>query len=327
MSDAKVGLASQRGYFGEIIQSAKSIMEGMSVTFAELTRYVEGKNHTTIQYPDRTAVPVADSLPERYRGFLEVDMDICTACKACERDCPINCIAIDLDKVEGTRAMTRFDIDMGKCMYCGICVEACPTDAQAPGDEEQTKCIRMTREFEAATGNFNSLTFRFIRPGDYVVPYKPKKGEVVDTRRRGEIAREVRKKATEYNALACDWALQNGGVAKSGGAQEVVKEDVIIARAKELEPLVRPVANDQKGLEDVLYNQALAQTDCEACGWPTCRDYAKAMITGKDGEFFKCEPGGAQSTRDMNLIFQIRLGKSAEDAAKAAAKVTLEHHK
>ena len=326
MSD-KVGLANQRGYFGEIIQSAKSIMEGMSVTFAELTRYVEGKNHTTIQYPDRTAVPVADSLPERYRGFLEVDMDICTACKACERDCPINCIAIDLDKVEGTRAMTRFDIDMGKCMYCGICVEACPTDAHAPGDEEQTKCIRMTREFEAATGNFNSLTFRFIRPGDYVVPYKPKKGEVVDTRRRGEIAREVRKKATEYNALACDWALQNGGVAKSGGAQEVVKEDVIIARAKELEPLVRPVANDQKGLEDVLYNQALAQTDCEACGWPTCRDYAKAMITGKDGEFFKCEPGGAQSTRDMNLIFQIRLGKSAEDAAKAAAKVTLEHHK
>jgi NAD(P)H-quinone oxidoreductase subunit I len=327
MSDAKVGLANQRGYFGEIVQSAKSIMEGMSVTFAELTRYVEGKNHTTIQYPDRTAVPVADSLPERYRGFLEVDMDICTACKACERDCPINCIAIDLDKVEGTRAMTRFDIDMGKCMYCGICVEACPTDAHAPGDEEQTKCIRMTREFEAATGNFNSLTFRFIRPGDYVVPYKPKKGEVVDTRRRGEIAREVRKKAAEYNALACDWALENGGVAKSGGAQEVVKEDVIIARAKELEPLVRPVANDQKGLEDVLYNQALAQTDCEACGWPTCRDYAKAMITGKDGEFFKCEPGGPQATRDMNLIFQIRLGKSAEEAAKAAAKVTLEHHK
>ncbi len=117
------------------------------------------------------------------------------------------------------------------------------------------------------------------------------------------------------------------GVAKSGGAQEIVKDDVILARAKELEPLVKPVANDVRGLEDVLYNQALAQTDCEACGWPTCRDYAKAMITGKDGEYFKCEPGGAQSTRDMNLIFQIRLGKTAEDAAKAAAKVTLEHHK
>ncbi|SRR5579883_854739 len=328
MAKEETGLSDKRGYFGEIVQSAKSILDGMAITFAEMTRYMEGQNHTTVQYPDRTAMPVADSLPERYRGFLEVDMDICTACKACERDCPINCIVIDLEKVEGTRAMTRFDIDLGKCMYCGICVEACPTDAKAPGDEEQTKCIRMTREFEAATSDFNTLTFRFIRPGDFVVPYKPKKGEVVDTRRRGEIARETRAKAQEYNPVACDWAVANGvGQTESGGAQELVKDEVILARAKELEPLVKPVANNPKGLEDVLYNQALAQTDCEACGWPTCREYAVAMIQGKDGEFFKCEPGGAQATRDMNLIFQIRLGKSVEDAAKAAAKVTLEHHK
>jgi formate hydrogenlyase subunit 6/NADH:ubiquinone oxidoreductase subunit I len=323
--DRKTNQAEQRGYFGSIATAAKSIMEGMAITFAELTRAPQ--NHVTVQYPDRTAVPVADSLPERYRGFLEVDMDICTACKACERDCPINVIVIDLDKVEGTRAMTRFDIDMGKCMYCGICVEACPTDAHAPRDEEDTKCIRMTREFEASTENFNELTFRFIRPGDYVVPFKPKKGVIEPTRRRGEIAREVRSKAQEYNALACDWALKNGGVVKSGGAADVVKDDVILARAKELAPLVTPVANDVKGLEDVLYNQALAQTDCEACGWPTCREYAVAMIKGKDGDFFKCEPGGAQATRDMNLILNIRLGKTPEDAAKIAAKVTLDHHK
>jgi Na+-translocating ferredoxin:NAD+ oxidoreductase RNF subunit RnfB len=283
---------------------------------------------TTVQYPDRVPVPVADSLPERYRGFLEVDMDICTACKACERDCPINVIVIDLVKREdGIRGMTRFDIDMGKCMYCGICVEACPTDAQAPGDSEQTKCIRMTREFEASTGFFNTLTFRFIRPGDFVVPFKPKKGVVEPTRRRGEIAREVRKKAQEWNVPATEWAMANGGVKKTGGAAEVVKDEVILARAKELEPAAKAAANDVKKLEDLLYDQALAQTDCEACGWPTCREYAVAMINGKDGEFFKCEPGGAQATRDMNLIFQIRLGKTPEDAAKAAAKTTLEHHK
>ncbi len=319
------GEADNRGYFGAIAQSAKSVMEGMAITFAEMLRV--GQNHTTVQYPDRTAVPVVDSLPERYRGFLEVDMDICTGCKACERDCPINCIVIDLEKVEGVRAMTRFDIDLGKCMYCGICVEACPTDSKAPGDEETTKCIRMTREFEAATSDIHSLTFRFIRPGDHVIPFKPKKGEETPTRRRGEIAREVRAKAMEYNVLACHWALDNGAVQKEGGVEQVVKEDVLLARAKELEALVKPVAADAKGLEDVLYNQALAQTDCEACGWPTCRAYAVAMINGKDKDFFKCEPGGAQATRDMNLIFQIRLGKPPEEAAKAAAKVTLTHHK
>jgi formate hydrogenlyase subunit 6/NADH:ubiquinone oxidoreductase subunit I len=317
------GTALKRGYFGNVVAAAKTTAEGLAVTLAQYFR-----RPTTVQYPDRTAVPVADSLPERYRGFLEVDMDICTACKACERDCPINVIAIDIEKVEDVRAMTRFDIDMGKCMYCGICVESCPTDARAPGDKEQTKCIRMTREFEGATSDFETLTFRFIRPGDFVVPYKPKKGEVVDTRKRGEIARFVRKKALEYNPVAFKWAWAHGGAgAKKGGAADVVKEEVIIKRAQELAPMVAAAGNDVKKLETLLYDQALAQTDCEACGWPTCRAYADAMLEGKDPEFFKCEPGGAQSTRDMNLILQIRLGKTPEDAAKLAAKTVLDHHK
>src|SRR5437660_5023109 len=192
MADSKTGLADKRGYFGEIVQSAKSIMEGMSITFAELTRV--GQNHTTVQYPDRTSIPVTDSLPERYRGFLEVDMDICTACKACERDCPINVIAIDVEKRGNERVMTRFDIDMGKCMYCGICVESCPVPAQAPGDAEATKCIRMTREFEGATSEFSSLTFRFVTPGDPVAAYKPTKGAVPPTPKRGIIARDVRRR-------------------------------------------------------------------------------------------------------------------------------------
>jgi len=317
------GTALKRGYFGNVVAAAKTTAEGLAVTLAQYFR-----RPTTVQYPDRTTVPVADSLPERYRGFLEVDMDICTACKACERDCPINVIAIDIEKVDDVRAMTRFDIDMGKCMYCGICVESCPTDARAPGDLEQTKCIRMTREFEGATSEFETLTFRFIRPGDFVMPYKPKKGEVVDTKRRGEIARHVRKKALEYNPVAFKWAWAHGGAGqKKGGAAEVVKEEVVIKRAQELAPLVAAAGNDVKKLETLLYDQALAQTDCEACGWPTCRAYADAMLEGKDPEFFKCEPGGAQSTRDMNLILQIRLGKSPQEAAQLATKVVLDHHK
>src|SRR5262249_17980162 len=77
----------RRGYVGNIVQSAKSVLEGMAVTFSYMFR-----KPTTIQYPDRVPMPVSEMLPERYRGFLEVDMDICTACKACERECPINCI-------------------------------------------------------------------------------------------------------------------------------------------------------------------------------------------------------------------------------------------
>ena len=52
----------------------------------------------TVQYPDRTDLRVQDTLPFRYRGILEVDLEICTGCLACERACPIDCIVIEAKK-------------------------------------------------------------------------------------------------------------------------------------------------------------------------------------------------------------------------------------
>jgi NADH-quinone oxidoreductase chain I len=118
----------------------------------------------TIQYPDRTGDrTVADLLPDRYRGFLQVDMDICTACKLCEKDCPIDCIEIIIEKNEETkqRYMTIFDIDLAKCMWCGLCTEPCPTGA-----------IHFTPEFERSTTNLRDLLFHYIPEGGQVIPYK-----------------------------------------------------------------------------------------------------------------------------------------------------------
>lgn len=327
--DDKTQLASKRGYFGEIVQSAKSIMEGMAITLAELTRAPH--NTTTVQYPDRTPHPVAETLPERYRGFLEVDLDACTGCKACERDCPINVIAIDLEKVGTERMLTRFDIDMGKCMYCGICVESCPVEVRAIGDAEPTKTIRMTREFEAATGDFHALTFRFIRPGDQVPPLKPKKGaEAPVSPRRGEIARAVRAKAAEYNPLAAKWALENMKPALDPAEAEWLKDEAVLARASELAPMVAAIPEGPEGtqaLVELLYNQALAQTDSGHCGHPNCHEYARAIAEGRDREYWKCGPGGAQATRDLFLITDLRVKKTVEEAAKNAAAAAIEHHK
>lgn len=145
-------------YFNNIKTAAQTVFEGMTITFSHLFR-----PPMTIQYPDRTPLPVKECLPERYRGFLHVDTEICTCCTLCETSCPIDCIVIEhgKDKEMGVRVMTRFDIDEAKCMYCGLCTEPCPTGA-----------IAFTREFEAATTDLESLVFRFVKPGDKIVPYK-----------------------------------------------------------------------------------------------------------------------------------------------------------
>src|SRR5204863_7295787 len=121
--------------------------------------------------PDRlpAGVRVQDTLPFRYRGMLEVDLEICTACLACERACPIDCIVIDAtkDKAAGGLVMTRFDIDMAKCMYCGLCSEPCPTGS-----------IHHTPEFEGADYSLESMVRKFVKAP--VLAYKPKKGGETD---------------------------------------------------------------------------------------------------------------------------------------------------
>jgi len=167
-------------------QSAKTIYEGMVVTFANFLR-----KPITIQYPDRTEKPVVEMLPERYRGILEVDINICTACKLCENACPIGCIFIGIEKRDKVRGMTEFAIDVGKCMFCGLCCEPCPTGA-----------IRMTREFEGATDNLDNLVLRFIKDGDFIEPAKAKAALETPTPPRGKIAREVLSQNLEKTAVA-----------------------------------------------------------------------------------------------------------------------------
>ena len=178
------------GYFATIMRSARSILEGMAVTFAVMRRPA-----ITVQYPDRVDRPVQDTLPERSRGLLEVDVLCCTGCQACARQCPIDVIRMSVVKDGALRFIDRFDIDLGKCMYCGFCVDACPVTARAPGDKETTCAIRFTREFEGTVEDYNAMTYRYIRSGDRVVVAKNKKGQVHDTAPRGQRAREARKLA------------------------------------------------------------------------------------------------------------------------------------
>jgi NADH-quinone oxidoreductase subunit I len=167
-----------REYFGHITEVVKTFWEGLSVTLSYMLR-----RPMTIQYPDRVEKRIADTLPARYRGLLEVDMSVCTGCMACERACPIAVIKISTDKDPTNpkqRVVTQFDIDVSKCMFCGLCVEQCPTGS-----------IQHTKEFESTMKSIDSLVFRWVPDPENPAPfYRPVKGQDPPRAPVGEILRK-----------------------------------------------------------------------------------------------------------------------------------------
>jgi NADH-quinone oxidoreductase subunit I len=194
-----MGAAAQ--YFRHIKEAVTTVFDGMAVTASHMIR-----KPYTVQYPDRVPVRVQDTLPFRYRGILDVDLEICTGCLACDRACPIDCIAIAIEKNAQTReiVISQFDIDIAKCMYCGLCSEPCPTGA-----------IHHTTEFEGADYSLESLIRRFI--AEPIVAYKPKKGPEPDVAVANLLERGM-KYVDEWAQPGSDKPAATAGAAKPAPA-------------------------------------------------------------------------------------------------------------
>lgn len=127
-------------WMGNIFEAVGTVAQGMAVTLRVwlATYRPERKAFTEhFAYPE-LPVPVT----ARYRGFHRFDLTTCIACDQCARFCPVDCIYIGKEKIEGGKGfkVTDFTIDYSKCMFCALCVEPCPVDCIFMGATHDLSC-------------------------------------------------------------------------------------------------------------------------------------------------------------------------------------------
>jgi hypothetical protein len=128
----------------------------------------------------------------------------------------------------------------------------------------------------------------------------------------------MRDNPAQLEELRAIWRKQNSGSKKKKAASKKQgKVQIDPAKAQKIKPTV--VATPKGDVEKFarLLETLTAQTDCGACGYPTCYDYTKAMAGGADYDASKCEPGGAEATADLGYAMDV-YWKGPEAADKAA---------
>lgn len=127
-------------WFRNIKAAVTTVAEAMWVTVRYWMLTYNPRRGTfteAFEYPERAIV-----VSPRYRGFHRYDLTTCIACERCARDCPVNCIYIGKERLEGRKGfrITGYAIDYTKCMFCALCTESCPVDCIFMGFSHDLSC-------------------------------------------------------------------------------------------------------------------------------------------------------------------------------------------
>jgi len=66
------------------------------------------------------------TVPERYRGKAEFDLDACVGCGACVNVCPTKALT-QVDELEGDGPVRKITYRYDTCIFCGNCQDGCTT--------------------------------------------------------------------------------------------------------------------------------------------------------------------------------------------------------
>lgn len=191
------------------------LLQGLAVTGRNMVESFYKKDRMiTVQYPEERA-PISPNF--RNFPFLVYDGDDssaglrCVACSICEKECPPQCIYIELERDENGKSLKRpkiFDIDVSVCMNCGICAEVCPFDA-----------IYMDGEYElSATGRFDDLLFnrdRLAKSADYHAKLRPAQAAEVDAKRKAEEEKKLAAQAAKEAKAKADKEAKDKAAAET----------------------------------------------------------------------------------------------------------------
>lgn len=128
------------GWLRNIVRTVITVGDAMRVTLWYWLRTYDSRRKTFTEHYEYPELPL--TVASRYRGFHRFDLTTCIGCERCAKDCPVNCIYIGKQRIEGRKGfrVNSFVIDYTKCMFCAYCTESCPVDCIFMGSSHDLSC-------------------------------------------------------------------------------------------------------------------------------------------------------------------------------------------
>ncbi len=99
--------------------------------------------------------------PERFRSKLQWDLEQCTGCGLCVKDCPANAIEVVALDRKAKRFVFRYHVD--HCTFCGQCVETCPRGCLSMPQDDWELAAPDRSEFEVYYGKADDVQTGVVR--------------------------------------------------------------------------------------------------------------------------------------------------------------------
>ena len=139
-------------WMGNVVEAVYTVAHGMWVTFRTWIKTYRPERKTFTEHFEYPELPVP--VAARYRGFHRFDLTTCISCDQCAKACPVDCIYIGKERVEGGKGfkITGYTIDYTKCMFCALVRRAVPGGLHFHGRDARLELLqprRMHRRFRA----------------------------------------------------------------------------------------------------------------------------------------------------------------------------------